>query len=360
MRNDTRERLDTLTRWLDERISQAEPGEHLPTVREMMRRFSTAQRMVERALKPHLAAGRLKARPGAGIVVCDPEAESDSQSWEGDLLVLYRISDSRLARNLLQEVEVRLKRKGISILQIGYSTEEQALSVLSKMGRFKTCLLQIHFEVLSIEFLAALRKHVESVVIDGVSATGIDADSIGTNWREALAMAYRTLNDKGHDRIAFLTSAHRARQIAMARREYLVLCESHGASGGRWLIELDKLPGSYQIADIRDALARHLDEDGNLPFTALVVWGVTEGFMLERALSELGVIDDLSVVLLGTIDFPSEHLKRFDVVGNSNHEKFAVFETILSDRIAMRERPPESHYFHISHASHGSILPPGD
>ena len=357
MRRRTETTLKTIEAWLDDVLAAAEEGEHLPTVREMMRRFSTAQRTVERALKPYLASGRIRSRPGAGIVVCDPDAAAAEEAWEGDVLVLYRISDSRLARNLLQEVEQRLKRRGMSLLQIGYSTEEQALSVLSKMGRFKTCLLQIHFETLSIDFLAALRRHVDSIVIDGVSATGIDADSIGTNWREALAIGYRILKEKGHRRIAFLTSGHRARQIAMARREYLLLRQSDGEDGGPWLAEMDRLPGSYGIAEMRDALAHFRDSRGNLPFSALMVWGVTEGFMLERALAELGVIDRLSVLLLGTTDAPSEHLNRFDIVGNSNREKFDVFETTLADRVARVERPPESHYFEISHVPHGSILP---
>ena len=50
----------------------AETGDRLPTVREMMRRFSTAQRTVEEALRPYLDDGRLVSRPGAGIVIADP------------------------------------------------------------------------------------------------------------------------------------------------------------------------------------------------------------------------------------------------------------------------------------------------
>lgn len=360
MQKATSSKLKAVSVWLERRIVEAEPGDHLPTVRDMMRRFSTAQRTIERALQPYLDAGRIRARPGAGIVVCDPEARDDMDDWEGDLLVLYRVSDSRIARNVLQEVEQRLKQRNISVLQIGYSTEEQALSVLRKIGNFKTCLLQLHFEVLSIEFLAALRKHVRSIVIDGVSATGIDADAVGTNWREALSVAFRVLREKGHERIAFLTSAHKARQIAMARREYLLLCKSLPTSQAQWLIEIDKLPGGYNVADIQDALARQRQADGRLPFTALIVWGVTEGFMLERAIHELGpaVHENLSVVMLGSTDFASEHLNRFDVVGNSNAEKFDLFEALLADRVAFRDREPETHYLEISYKSHGSIIQP--
>ena len=358
MRARTQTTIDSIRAWIDTRIANAEPGDRLPPVRTIMRQFATAQRTVETALRPYIDDGRLSVRPGAGIIVNDPAAEQGDQAdYEGDLLVLYRASDSRLAHNILQEVEVRLKARGMSILQLGYSSEEQALSILERIGRFKTCMLQVNFEVLSIEFLAALRMHVNSIVIDGVSATGIDVDAVGTNWREALSVAFRILRDKGHERIAFLTSAHHARQIAMARREFRLLAEALPDPDMAYLIEIDRLPGSYRISDFASALEAQKDKSGKLPFTALIAWGVVEGFMLERALSSLGrrIGQDISVILLGSIDFPSEHLGLFDVVGNSNEDKLAVFEEVIADRIAMKQREPETHYLPISYAQNGSV-----
>lgn len=359
MRPQTRSTIDAIRTWIDKTIADAEAGDRLPTVREIMRRFTTAQRTVEEALRPYMEEGRLLSRPGAGIIIGDPAEKRELQDYECDLLVLYRASDSRLARNLLQETESRLKARGISILQLGYSSEQQALSVLERLGRFKACLLQVNFEVLSINFLAALRRHVDSIVVDGVSATGIDVDSVGTNWREALSIAFRILRDKGHERIGFLTSAHKARQIAMARREFRMLCEPLPDADGCPLIEIDQLPGSYQISDITSALEGLNTRGGQLPFTALICWGVVEGFILERAFSNIGqeIGRDVSVVILGSLDFPSEHLGRFDVVGNSNAEKLRVFEEVIADRVAMRDREPETHYLPIGYTAHGSIVP---
>ncbi|WCR02780.1 hypothetical protein [Paracoccus saliphilus] len=65
-------------------------------------------------------------------------------------------------------------------------------------------------------------------MLDGISATGIGVDAIGTNWREPLAQAFRRLRNAGHEKIAYFTSGHPARQIAMARREYKRLCASEG------------------------------------------------------------------------------------------------------------------------------------
>lgn len=345
-----------LTAWITEQIAHLAPGDRLPTVRAIMARFGTAQRRVERALAPFVADGRLESRRGLGIVVAE-SAHAAAAGDEADLLLLYRLSDSRLARNLLQEVEARLRGRGISMLQVGYASERQAVDLLQRIGRFRACLIQLHFETLSIPFLAALGAHAQHVVIDGVSATGIEADGIGTNWREALSRAFHRLFLAGHRRIAFLTSAHGARQIAMARREYLMLCELFTPEAGPFLLEIDKLPGDYRSEDIVDAIAPLQAPGGVLPFTALIVWGVVEGYLLERALHGLGLRPglDLSLILLGSVDFPSEHRNIFDTVGNSNEEKLDLFERVILARIAGESWPARTHYLPIHDRRQGSV-----
>ncbi len=357
MRKGTESKIEAIRDWLDERIDSGEAGDRLPNIKTIMRSFDTAQRTVQHALRPAIEDGRLRARPGAGLIICNPQQPAD-ESWEGDLLVLYRISDSRLAHNVLQEMEARLKSRGLKILQIGYSSEAQALDVLGRMGRFKSCLIQIHFEVISIAFLAALRRCSRHIIVDGVSAVGIDADAIGTNWREALSVAFRTLQQRGHQRIGFLTSAHDARQIAMARREFRLLCRWLPDPDQGYLLEIDKLPGAIQIDDVTSALAPLQSPDGDLPFTALIAWGIVEGFVLERALTDLGqdIGNGLSVILLGSTDFQSEHIDRFDVIGNSHQQKLDVFEQVISRRIALEDLPPQVHYLNIDHVLHGSVI----
>ncbi|POF28004.1 LacI family DNA-binding transcriptional regulator [Roseibium marinum] len=339
--------------WLDTEIETRGPGARLPTVRQMMRRFSTAQRTIEAVLAPYLASGRLTSRRGAGIVIPLPPQPDAPRT---DVLILYRLSDSRLARNLLMEIERRLKAGGKSLLMVGFTEEDQATGVLARLGRFRVCLVQVHFANLSIPFLAEINQHADFVVVDGVSATGLDVDGIGTNWREALGAAYRYLMDAGHEDIAFLTSSHPARQIAMARREYTSLRQTSGP-GTSWLIELDALPGDYTSAEISDRLSRLRNPDGRFPFSAIVVWGVVEGYILERALLDLnvGIGQDLSVVMLGSVDFQSEHNDRFDIVGCSNAEKIRLFEKVISDRLAGRDKEPDIHYLPVHRATFGSV-----
>lgn len=358
MRQSTVDKIERIRDWLEQTLASAQPGDRLPTVKALMRQHRTAQRTVEHALRPFLDSGRLLAQPGTGLVVAGVAQLPDADVWEGDLLVLYRISDSRLARSVLQEMEQRLRARGRSVLQIGYSSEAQALDVLGRMGRFKACLIQIHFEIVSIEFLAALRRHARSIILDGVSAVGINADAIGTNWREALSIAFRTLQDNGHTKIGFLTSGHEARQIAMARREFQLLCRWLPDPDANWLIEMDRLPGDTQIGDITSALGPLRDNVGRLPFTALVAWGIVEGFVLERALTDMGqrIGDELSVLLLGSTDFPSEHVRRFDVIGNSHNEKLDTFERVIVERLDTPGGTPTVHYLPIGHVVHGSVV----
>ena len=348
------DRREDISAWIAAEIERLSPGDRLPTMREMMRRFGTAQRVIEAALAPHVASGRLVSRRGLGIVVTEPPEPVDP--WEADVLVLYRLSASRLARNLLMELEHRIKARGHRILILGFSDEDQALSILARLGRFRVCLVQVHFELITLPFLARLSEHADQVVVDGISTTGVGVDAIGTNWREALAVAMRHLRGKGHARIGFLTSNHPARPISMARQEYLRQAEQ--MPGGGWLLALDALPGDYPARDMTAALEALRDPAGALPFTALITWGVVDGHLVDRALGALRLVPgaDLSVVILGSVDFQSEHLDRFDVVGNSNAEKIDTFEQGVLSRLDPGGPPPATHYLPIRHLVQGSVI----
>jgi DNA-binding LacI/PurR family transcriptional regulator len=337
--------------WLAKEIAALQPGDRLPRVRDIMGRFGVGQRRVELALAPYVEAGQITARRGGGMRIADPSEASDRAEYEADVLILYRLSDSRLARNLMQEIEVRLRSRGLTMLHIGYDTETKPISLLDRMQRFRVCLLQLHFETLSLAFLAALHAHADHLVIDGVSVTGIEADGIGTNWREALTVAFFDLFHAGHRRIGFLTSSHPARQIAMARREYGLLCRTLTPARENLLIEVDRLPGEYTRAELSAAISGAAGR-----MDALIAWGVVEGYLLESALAEAGLVPgrDISVILLGSTDFPSEHRNMFDVIGNSNAAKLDLFENVILDRMRGRSRRVETHYLPIALIRHGS------
>jgi DNA-binding LacI/PurR family transcriptional regulator len=336
---------------IERMIADGVPGQRLPRVRDLMVEFTTSQRVVTRALAPLIEAGRVHARRGAGLHIAQDPAPV--QVYDTDCLILYRSSDSRLARTLLLDLVRRLRASGLRVTLMGFRDEAAAMGQLAGQGRARCCLLQTNFEIVSIAFLAAIRAASDALVIDGVSVTGIDADVIGTNWREALSIAYRALSDQGHRRIAFLTSAHEARQIAMARREFLMLSGAREAMDHPLMSQVDALPGSYP----RAAILRALPERGGQGPTALIVWGLVEGYLLDSALHERGLKPgvDVSVMLLGSVDVSSEHVARFDVTGNSNAEKLDLFERIVRARIAGDLGAPRTHYLPIHVIENGSV-----
>lgn len=334
-------------------VADGAPGARLPRVRDLMAEFQTSQRVVQRALAPLVEAGRVQARPGAGLVIAAPAGPGPS--YEADCLILYRASESRLARTLLIELVARLKKKGYRAVLQGFGDEATVLDFIETRGRFRCCLLQANFEIISVGLLAGIKAVADALVIDGVSVTGIDADVIGTNWREALSVGYRKLVAQGHDRIGFLTSSHDARQIAMARREFLLLSGWEGPAPHPRLHTVPRLPGSYRKEELRDALpVPGADPEAT---TALIVWGLVDGYLLDAALHERGLRPgiDVSLLLLGSVDVASEHVSRFDVVGNADAEKLDLFERVVTARIEGDTSPAKTHYLPIYLREEGSI-----
>lgn len=331
--------------------AEGAPGSRLPRVRDLMAEFRTSQRVVQRALAPLIEAGKVLARPGAGLVIAAPPV--DRKAYEADCLILYRASESRLARTLLIELVTRLKKKGYRAVLQGFGDEPTVLDFIEGRGRFRCCLLQANFEIISVGLLAGIKAVADALVIDGVSVTGIDADVIGTNWREALSVGYRKLVAQGHERIGFLTSSHDARQIAMARREFLLLSDWEGPAPHPRLHTVPRLPGSYRKEELRDALPA----PGADPTTALIVWGLVDGYLLDAALHERGLRPgiDVSLLLLGSVDVASEHVSRFDVVGNADAEKLDLFERVVTARIEGDTSPAKTHYLPIYLREEGSI-----
>ncbi len=350
---------EEILKWLQTALDKGQPGDKLPSIRALMRQFETAQRTVQSAVQVFVDRRQLVSRSGLGIVIAEPDTRPpDEVDWDGDFLVLRRDSESAIATNLLRELAQRFKKNGIKILQIGYNDEKQALEVLARLGRYRACLLQGHFQSLSIDFLSALRHHSPHIISDGASVTGIDVDAIGTDWREAVSTAFNLLRSKGHERIGFLTSDHSARTIAMARREFSVLSRFMPDPDSCPIIQIDALPGDYTADDIVKALAPYKTHERRLSCSALITWGVVEGIALDVALTRLGLrqADDLSLLMLGSVDFQSEHLNRFDVIGNSDKAKIDKFEEVVLSRINGEKHDAQNHYLDIEIMAHGSVL----
>lgn len=343
-----------ISKELEELISCGEPGERLPTIRDFMKKFQTSQRVVQRALEPLIEEGTLVSKSGFGLRIAAPVEVT--RVYTADCLILYRNSESRLAQTLLMELVNRLRRAGYQVVLQSFDDEDRAIAQLDRLGKFRCCLIQTNFEIVSIRFLARIREMADALVVDGVSVTGIDADVIGTNWREALSIGYRKLLAQGHQKISFLTSAHDARQIAMARREFRLLSNWAEPEPHPHLFVVDRLPGSYKQEEVLEALPSPGMSSKPSEPTALIVWGLVDGYILDAALHKKGLKlgRDFSILLLGSVDVASEHVARFDVVGNSNSEKLDLFERVVRSRIEGDPSPPKTHYLPVYVLENGS------
>ena len=358
MRDTSKTKIKEVENWIDQAIARGSPGERLPNMKTLMKEFRVGQKIIQAAVKPHVDSGLLVSQRGLGLMINGSDKPSTgAATWDGDLLVLRRTCESAIAAKLIRGLERAMTQRGLSLLQVGYSEQSQALEALGSLGRFKVCLLQSHFERQSIDFLYALKRHARHIVVDGAHITGIDIDSVGTDWRGALLFAFHQLRELGHRDIAFLTSAHSARTIAMPRREFSELSEFDDNAAHCPVIQLDALPGDYRSDDIVAALAPHCRATKGFRFTALIAWGVVDGAVLAQSLRRLGcrVPDDLSVILLGSTDRISEHLATFDVIGNSDADKLLQFVQVINERMADSGNAKENHYLHFACAEHGSV-----
>lgn len=275
VRSSSKAKIEEIQHWLDGVVNTGSPGERLPTNKALMSRFQIGQKAIQAAMEPFIESGKLVSRRGLGtMIAADSETAQQKEDWQGDLLVLRRTSENVLAANLIRSLELELKRENSSVLQIGYNQQETALDVLRSLGRFKVCLLQSQFEKLSVDFLSALHRHARHIVVDGAYVTGIDVDSIGTDWRAAILFAFNTLRELGHERIAFLTSSHPARTISMARREFQELSNLFGIGDKCSILQLDALPGEYCSREIIEAFEPYRTNAHSFEFSALITWAL--------------------------------------------------------------------------------------
>ncbi|SNY91672.1 regulatory protein, gntR family [Cohaesibacter sp. ES.047] len=75
-------RREEVADWIAAEIKRLGPGAKLPSMRAMMLKFSTSQRVIEAALSPFVAEGRLISRRGQGIVIASPAAPDADEAVE--------------------------------------------------------------------------------------------------------------------------------------------------------------------------------------------------------------------------------------------------------------------------------------
>lgn len=307
----------------------ASPGDRLPAIRELMRRFGVSQMVVQRMLQELKSRGLIASEVGRGtyfrggdtsdLVSKGPagraaaaESRTADRASKSILLLRRSISVTR-GRVLVDGVQRKFADEGHRVLEVAYTDPEHARIVLKGLPRFDACVVQSTFKAITIELLADLRSKCDVLAIDGAALMGADVEAVGMEWGEPLEEAVTTLRRLGHQRIAYAATVYPflAGQLGQRRFDQL---QKRMTDTQLSRLPVARLPHEdYEAALVEQVVGRMAQE----PFTALVAWGIEDGRRFYELLAEAGISvpGDLSVVLLGRTDLPNEHAQFFHTVG---------------------------------------------
>jgi DNA-binding LacI/PurR family transcriptional regulator len=337
--------LDELNQFLDTLANASRAGDRVPTVRELMSRFSASQVVVQIALGRLKDAGLIDSYVGRGTFFRSTD-QSDvaininkSAVTTRSVLLLRRSVSIQRGRYVIDSLQRRFNAQGHRVLEVSYTDPNHARTVLRGLPRFDACVVQSSFETITIETLAALRQKTETIVIDGLALVGANVDAVGLEWGEPLTRAIHLLEQRGHRNIAFATTTHPFLANALGVRR-LIQLQTTNRNANVELIHVPSLPQEDYAKVLLTLLSPSIAKSGALPFTALVVWGIEDGAEFRTQLTALGVRvpSALSVVLLGRTDLPSEHANFFDTVGGKADDQVEY----LYEAVVQRWAAPQS------------------
>jgi DNA-binding LacI/PurR family transcriptional regulator len=355
-------------------IGQLDDGARLPTVRDLMKRFSASQTIVQAALNDLRASGQLSSHVGRGTFVAKGTGDSGRASVRETLPTstdhqfnsYLMLSSSRLnERSVLVQngIQSTLSADHINVVQMSYQNSNQVLEILRNAPKFGAAILQSHFETIPIRLLNLLQEKSDVIVADGHSLSGIDIDRVGTDWTEAVDDAVEHLVSLGHRKFGLVTIDGDGQPILTARRYFSRLSNWQGTNF-ELHPPLTLKNMSYPTQPVTEAMTSLLkglmSDDGNLPFTALMVLGISDGAGVRQCFENLSinVPDDLSVHILGHCDVPSEHYGFFSMSGTNYRDAIADITRCVRDRVKHPGMQPQISYLPIQRVLHMSTAAP--
>jgi hypothetical protein len=338
-----------LEQFLDELARDARPGDRLPPIRDLMRRFGASQMVVQRAFQGLKARGLIASQVGRGTFFrgeggpasllagsraaagANPRAAPAVRS----VLLLRRSISIVRGRVLVEGLQRRFTAEGQRVLEVSYTDPEHARAVLKGLPHFDACVVQSTYKTITIDVLAALREKSDVLAVDGAALVGTDVDAVGMEWGEPLAEAVALLQQRGHRRIAYATTAHPFLASQLGRRRFDHLKKTL-ADVELLAMTVPHLPDENYEAGLAEMIKARLDASGRPPFTALVAWGIEDGAKFRALLADigLGIPSALSVVLLGRTDLANEHADFFDTIGCSVADQVEYLHRAISARWA--------------------------
>lgn len=349
-------------------IERSEDGARLPTVRELMKRHQVSQATVQEALDRLRGEGLLVSQVGRGTYVTrgGSAVAGRSETRRTGLDSLLILSNASLNERcvLVQNFIVQeMSRHDSKVVQISYHHTDHLLEILSSVPNFDAAVLQSHYESIPIRLLNLLQQKTKALVVDGHTVSGVDVDRVGTDWEDALELALRQLVGLGHRSFGLISINTMAQPILATRRAFTrhAAIERDGfAFHPPIVLEQVQNPSHGVVDAIEEALLPLLAAGGRLPFTAMITIGISDTLGVSQGLQRLGLRwpEDLSVVVLGHRDVPSEHLGVMTIAGSSQREAAERLVETVRRRIDHPVLPPQIAYLRCDHVARQSTAAP--
>ena len=335
---------------LRDQIARLDDGARLPTVRELMRSHQVSQATVQEALARLREEGLLTSQVGRGTYVVK---DGDTAAGNGtgparhldSLLILSNASLNERCVLVQNHIVEHLSRTGSKVVQISYHNTGHLLDILTSVPDFDAAILQSHYENIPIRLLNLLQGKTRALVVDGNSVAGVDIDRVGTDWEEALDLALEHLSGLGHHSIALVSLDSMAQPILSVRRAFDRIGR-HRSTGWKHTESIALggiLHPTQRVGEaLKAALGKLIDRHGRLPFTAMATLGISDSLGIRQCLTELGIScpQDLSLVVLGHHDVPTEHFGFMSMAGSSYLAAAGSLIEVIYRRIeAPREAP---------------------
>lgn len=358
---------DLVLRSLYDLIDGLEDGARLPTVRELMRSFHVSQAAVQRAFGSLVAEGLVSSQVGRGTFVTRSGAMAQGALARAgkvldSLLILSNASMNQRCVLVQNHIVEEMAAGGSKVVQMSYHNTGHLLDILGSLPRFDAAILQSHYENIPVRLLQLLQEKATALTVDGHTLSGVDIDRVGTDWEDALQLALKHLEGLGHREIGLVSLDTMAQPILSVRRTF------ERAARDRRDLRLhapvllkNVVHPSQNVGDaLKEALAGLRRSDGMLPFTAVVLVGISDTFGVAQALGKLGipVPEALSVYILGHRDVGAEHLDRFTMAGSSHRDAAEQLMSTIRNRLAAPATPPQIVYLPCSETIRGSTAAP--
>ena len=344
-----------LERYIATLAAEARVGDRLPPVRDLMKRFGLSQVVVQRVVHALRAQGLVEVHAGKGIFFIaggdgtsaervattgQRDAAAAPASRARSVLVLRRAVHVDRGRPYIERLRQRLLEAGHKVIEVSFSDAAHAKTVLKALPRFDACVIQSVYHAVPSDMLATIQEKADAVLFDGITMVGDGVDSIGTEWGEPLTEAAALLRQRGHRRLCFAATSLPllATRLGLRRWEYM---GKRQPDTRHQTLLLPLMPDEGYAESLAAELQAMADAQGRLPFSALIVWGITDGARFRRLLDDAGIVvpGRLSVVLLGRTDLRNEHADFFEIFGTRVEDQVRMMIDALDRRWAEPAAP---------------------